>query len=94
MSYLLRHAIYLQATTIPSTFLALGAGLSYFGSIESDPTSLIFGVEPIYIYGLATLSCGGGWDLFVSGFHLTFLRTLGLGYLLGMFSMMDVTLPL
>ncbi|KAF8607631.1 mitochondrial import protein Pam17 [Ceratobasidium sp. AG-I] len=48
-----------MATTIPSTFLALSAGLSYFGSIESDPTSLIFGVEPIYIYGLATLSCGG-----------------------------------
>ncbi|KAJ1308614.1 hypothetical protein OPQ81_004312 [Rhizoctonia solani] len=47
------------ATTIPSTFLALGAGLSYFGSIESDPSSLIFGVEPIYIYGLATIGCGG-----------------------------------
>ncbi|KAG8796772.1 TIM23 complex component [Ceratobasidium sp. 428] len=48
-----------MATTIPSTFLAFGAGLAYFGSIESDPTSLIFGVEPIYIYGLATVSCGG-----------------------------------
>ncbi|CAE6523009.1 unnamed protein product [Rhizoctonia solani] len=47
------------ATTIPSTFLALSAGLSYFGSIESDPSSLIFGVEPIYIYGLATMGCGG-----------------------------------
>ncbi|CEL59517.1 Presequence translocated-associated motor subunit PAM17, mitochondrial OS=Cryptococcus neoformans var, neoformans serotype D (strain JEC21 / ATCC MYA-565) GN=PAM17 PE=3 SV=1 [Rhizoctonia solani AG-1 IB] len=47
------------ATTIPSTFLALTAGLSYFGSIESDPTSLILGVEPIYIYGLATMGCGG-----------------------------------
>jgi hypothetical protein len=49
----------IQATTIPSTFLALTAGLSYFGSIESDPTSLILGVEPIYIYGLATMGCGG-----------------------------------
>ncbi|CAE6455646.1 unnamed protein product [Rhizoctonia solani] len=48
-----------MATTIPSTFLALSAGLSYFGSIESDPSSLIFGVEPIYIYGLATMGCGG-----------------------------------
>lgn len=48
-----------MATTIPSTFLAFGAGLSYFGSIESDPTSLLFGIEPIYIYGLATVSCGG-----------------------------------
>ncbi|KDN50931.1 hypothetical protein RSAG8_00560, partial [Rhizoctonia solani AG-8 WAC10335] len=47
------------ATTIPSTFLALSTGLSYFGSIESDPSSLIFGVEPIYIYGLATMGCGG-----------------------------------
>ncbi|KAG8721481.1 TIM23 complex component [Ceratobasidium sp. 394] len=48
-----------MATTLPSSFLAFGAGLAYFGSIESDPTSLIFGVEPIYIYGLATVSCGG-----------------------------------
>ncbi|KAL5636956.1 hypothetical protein ACGC1H_000808 [Rhizoctonia solani] len=47
------------ATTIPSTFLGLSAGLSYFGSIESDPSSLILGVEPIYIYGLATMGCGG-----------------------------------
>ncbi|CAE6445502.1 unnamed protein product [Rhizoctonia solani] len=47
------------ATTIPSTFLALTLGLSYFGSIESDPSSLIFGVEPIYIYGVATMGCGG-----------------------------------
>ncbi|KAF8743353.1 Mitochondrial import protein Pam17, partial [Rhizoctonia solani] len=46
------------ATTIPSTFLALTLGLSYFGSIESDPSSLIFGVEPIYIYGVATMGCG------------------------------------
>ncbi|CAE7142354.1 unnamed protein product [Rhizoctonia solani] len=45
----------LSATTIPSTFLALSAGLSYFGSIESDPSSLIFGVEPIYVYGLGYL---------------------------------------
>ncbi|CUA70222.1 Presequence translocated-associated motor subunit PAM17, mitochondrial [Rhizoctonia solani] len=47
------------ATTIPSTFLALSTGLSYFGSIESDPSSLILGVEPIYIYGLATMGCAG-----------------------------------
>ncbi|CAE6448730.1 unnamed protein product [Rhizoctonia solani] len=52
----------IQATTIPSTFLALSTGLSYFGSIESDPSSLIFGVEPIYIYGLATMGCGGKSD--------------------------------
>ncbi|KAB5595575.1 Presequence translocated-associated motor subunit PAM17 [Ceratobasidium theobromae] len=48
-----------MATTIPSTFLALGLGLSYFGSLESDPTSTIFGVEPIYVYGVATIACGG-----------------------------------
>lgn len=31
-------------------------------TIESDPGDLIFGIEPVYAYGLATLSCVGlGW---------------------------------
>ncbi|KAF8322864.1 mitochondrial import protein Pam17 [Cantharellus anzutake] len=45
--------------TVPMTLGAFGGGLSYFGSIEPDPTALIMGLEPIWIYALATFSCAG-----------------------------------
>ena len=31
-------------------------------TIESDPTDLVFGVEPVYVYAAATLGCVAlGW---------------------------------
>nr|XP_019043505.1 presequence translocated-associated motor subunit PAM17, mitochondrial [Kwoniella bestiolae CBS 10118]OCF22435.1 presequence translocated-associated motor subunit PAM17, mitochondrial [Kwoniella bestiolae CBS 10118] len=44
-------------TTIPTTFLGLFLGGSYFASLESDPSQLIMGIEAIYVYGGATLGC-------------------------------------
>jgi len=43
------------ATTIPSTFLGFGAGIAYFGQLEGS--SLIMGVEPLYIYSAGALGC-------------------------------------
>lgn len=45
---------------------ALGAviGGSYFGTIEADPSALIMGIEPVFIYGAATFATIGlGWLL-------------------------------
>ncbi|KAL5529531.1 hypothetical protein ACEPAG_5516 [Sanghuangporus baumii] len=47
------------AATIPSTLLGFGAGAAYFGGQEIDATKPIFGFDPLYVYGFATLSCGG-----------------------------------
>ncbi|KAK6908861.1 presequence translocated-associated motor subunit PAM17, mitochondrial [Kwoniella mangroviensis CBS 10435] len=44
-------------TTIPTTFLGLFLGGSYFASLESDPSQLIMGIEAMYVYGGATLGC-------------------------------------
>lgn len=48
--------------SIPSTIAGLTVGINYFASIEAEPTQLIMGIEPVYAYGLATVSCAGlGW---------------------------------
>ncbi|EIW71471.1 presequence translocated-associated motor subunit PAM17, mitochondrial [Tremella mesenterica] len=44
-------------TTIPTTFAGLFLGGGYFASLEADPTQLIMGIEPMYVYGGATLGC-------------------------------------
>ena len=45
--------------TLPSTILAFGLSANYFGSLESDPTKPIFGVDPLYVFAAATVACGG-----------------------------------
>ncbi|EJD02152.1 mitochondrial import protein Pam17 [Fomitiporia mediterranea MF3/22] len=52
------------AATLPSIFLGLGAGAAYFGGQEIDASKPIFGFDPLYVYGFATLSCGGIGYLF------------------------------
>ncbi|PWN47300.1 mitochondrial import protein Pam17 [Violaceomyces palustris] len=49
-------------TTIPTTLLAgVGSG-SYFLTLELDSGPSIAGIEPLIIYGIATLACTGlGW---------------------------------
>ncbi|OWZ38149.1 presequence translocated-associated motor subunit PAM17, mitochondrial [Cryptococcus neoformans c45] len=44
-------------TSVPTTFLGLFLGGGYFASLEADPSQLIFGVEPMFVYGGATLGC-------------------------------------
>ncbi|BGO89859.1 hypothetical protein NBRC10512_005629 [Rhodotorula toruloides] len=54
--------VYGLVASIPTTLIGFSAGAGYFATIESDPGDLIFGIEPVYAYGLATLSCVGlGW---------------------------------
>ncbi|GAA5860726.1 hypothetical protein JCM8547_005515 [Rhodosporidiobolus lusitaniae] len=48
--------------SIPTTFIGFSTGAGYFATIETDPTDLIMGLEPVYVYGAATLGCVGlGW---------------------------------
>lgn len=56
------------ATTIPSSVLGLAGGITYFGSLES--TGMIFGIDPMFVYGAASIGCMGlGWLLgpFIGG---------------------------
>jgi import inner membrane translocase subunit TIM23 len=41
-------------TSIPTTAIGLVAGGGYFGSQEMDPSQLIMGIEPMWVYGGAT----------------------------------------
>ncbi|GAA5882419.1 hypothetical protein JCM3774_001834 [Rhodotorula dairenensis] len=54
--------LYGLVASIPTTALGFSAGAGYFATIESDPTDLVFGVEPVYVYAAATLGCVAlGW---------------------------------
>lgn len=51
-------------TSIPTAFAGLLGGMSYFATLEIDPTQLVLGQDPILVYGGATVACGGfGWLL-------------------------------
>jgi len=47
------------AATIPSILIGFGAGVAYFGLVETDATKPIMGIDPLYMYGFATLGCAG-----------------------------------
>jgi len=47
------------AMTIPFTILGFGAGVAYFGNLDVDPTKPIFNIDPMFVYGFATLGCAG-----------------------------------
>ncbi|TYJ51895.1 presequence translocated-associated motor subunit PAM17, mitochondrial [Cryptococcus floricola] len=48
-----------SVTTVPTTLAGLFLGGGYFASLEADPTQLIFGIEPMFVYGGATMACMG-----------------------------------
>ena len=48
---------YCQATTVPTSIAGFGGGIAYFGSL--DGSSLIMGIDPMFVYGAATLGCTG-----------------------------------
>ncbi|KAI0374627.1 Pam17-domain-containing protein [Pilatotrama ljubarskyi] len=47
------------AVTIPATAAGFFAGFSYFANMEMDPTKPIFNIDPMWVYGGATLGCAG-----------------------------------
>ncbi|KAI5122209.1 hypothetical protein M0805_002698 [Coniferiporia weirii] len=47
------------AATLPSVVICFGAGAAYFGGKEIDGSKPIFGFDALYVYGAATLACGG-----------------------------------
>lgn len=86
----------LQTATVPATLGGLGGGLAYFGSIEADATTLIMGIEPVWIYALATIACSGGFPFFSWLYNFDLLCLLfgepGMGYLIGPFSTSRINL--
>jgi len=57
-----------MATTFPASVAGLTAGIAYFGSLEA--TGPIFGIDPLWVYGAATVGCTGlAWLLgpFIGG---------------------------
>ncbi|KLO14912.1 mitochondrial import protein Pam17 [Schizopora paradoxa] len=72
-----------MAATIPSIFIGFGAGAAYFGSRDIDATKPIFGFDPLYVYGFATMACGGlgyliGPTIGSSFWRITHRRTMNL----------------
>lgn len=56
-----RHQAELLAS-IPTAFAGLFGGISYFATLEIDPSQLVLGLDPLLVYAGATLACGGlGW---------------------------------
>ncbi|KAI0807916.1 mitochondrial import protein Pam17 [Fomes fomentarius] len=47
------------AVTIPTTIGGFVGGISYFGNLEMDPSKPIFNIDPMFVYGAATLGCAG-----------------------------------
>ncbi|KAG8217791.1 mitochondrial import protein Pam17 [Butyriboletus roseoflavus] len=47
------------ALTIPSSLLGLVGGAAYFGSLETDATKPIMGIDPMFFYGACTMACTG-----------------------------------
>ncbi|PSR75379.1 hypothetical protein PHLCEN_2v9137 [Hermanssonia centrifuga] len=47
------------AFTIPLTFAGFCTGVMIFGNLETDPTKPIFNMDPMIVYGFATLGCAG-----------------------------------
>jgi len=52
------------AVTIPLSIATLAGGGMFFGNLEMDPTKPIFNIDPMIIFGIATLGCGGLGYLF------------------------------
>ncbi|KAI0957727.1 hypothetical protein AcW1_006026 [Taiwanofungus camphoratus] len=52
------------AMTVPLTLAGFAGGLAYFGNLEMDPTKPIFNMDPMIVYGFATVGCAGLGYLF------------------------------
>ncbi|TFY81435.1 hypothetical protein EWM64_g2574 [Hericium alpestre] len=48
-----------MALTIPCMAAGFVGGATYFGSLEMDATKPIMGIDPLFFFGGATLSCIG-----------------------------------
>ncbi|KAG1742412.1 mitochondrial import protein Pam17 [Suillus occidentalis] len=71
------------AATIPACILGLVGGLAYFGSLESDATKPIMGIDPLFFYGGCTVSCMGlgyliGPTIGAAGWRMTHRRAMNL----------------
>lgn len=47
------------AFTIPCAALGFFGGATYFGTLETDPTKPIMGIDPFFFYGFCTVGCVG-----------------------------------
>ncbi|KAF5386964.1 hypothetical protein D9615_001551 [Tricholomella constricta] len=47
------------ASTIPCALLGFFGGAAYFGTLETDPTKPVMGIDPFFFYGICTVGCMG-----------------------------------
>ncbi|KAI9571255.1 mitochondrial import protein Pam17 [Boletus coccyginus] len=71
------------ALTIPTSLLGLVGGAAYFGSLETDATKPVMGIDPMIFYGICTMACTGLGYLFgptigSACWRMTHRRTLAL----------------
>ena len=56
-----RHRAELIAS-VPTAVLGFASGFSYFATLEIETSQLVFGLDPLIVYGGSTVLCGGlGW---------------------------------
>ncbi|KAG7091983.1 hypothetical protein E1B28_008371 [Marasmius oreades] len=48
-----------NAMSVPTSFLGLFGGASYFGNLTTDPMTPVFGLDPFMFYGICTAACMG-----------------------------------
>ncbi|OAX41573.1 mitochondrial import protein Pam17 [Rhizopogon vinicolor AM-OR11-026] len=71
------------ATTIPACILGFAGGIAYFGSLETDATKPIMGIDPMFFYAGCTVACMGlgyliGPTIGAAGWRLTHRRAMNL----------------
>ena len=50
------------ASSVVTSFLGTSAGMGYLANKEIDVTTTVLGMDPLMMFGLATISCGAvGW---------------------------------
>ncbi|KAG5644226.1 hypothetical protein DXG03_008821 [Asterophora parasitica] len=52
-----------QIVTIPCALLGFLGGAAYFGTLETDPTKPVMGIDPFFFYGICTVGCMGAGAL-------------------------------
>ncbi|KAH7921385.1 mitochondrial import protein Pam17 [Leucogyrophana mollusca] len=71
------------AVTIPCSILGFAGGVAYFGSLETDATKPIMGIDPLFFYGGCTVACMGlgyliGPAIGSAGWRVTHRRAMNL----------------
>ncbi|KAH8827525.1 mitochondrial import protein Pam17-domain-containing protein [Flagelloscypha sp. PMI_526] len=54
-----KRRLWQTVATVPAAVAGLMGGALYFGSLETDPTKMIWGIDPFFFYGFCTVGTMG-----------------------------------